>query len=215
LQWEWSKYPASGVRHQGSYIRYTPSSGVFRSASGTTVTTPVTQNTADIVYQPLTSGETYSGDINASPVPAFQSAKLALYEDSAGGVHITCAYRFANETYDLWQVRRATAAFGTASPWTREILYSDENTSAAIGVTHDGTTVRIYYCLAAGSTWVLEKSGSSAWTNQELTPVTGKKVRRLQAKMRSDGTDILYLGAPSNVDANTGSLYFLTVGGRS
>lgn len=215
IQWEWSKYPASAVRHQGSYVRYTPSSGTYRSASGATVLPPLTQDTADIVYQPLTSGETYSGDINASPVPAFQSAKLALYEDSAGGVHINSAYRFANETDQLWQVRRATATFGTASPWKREIVYSDENTSAAIGVTHDGTTVRIYYCLASGSAWVLEKSGTSTWTNQELAPATGKKVRRLQAKMRSDGTDILYLGAPNNVDANTGSLYFLTVGGRA
>ncbi|KAK7429883.1 hypothetical protein QQZ08_003505 [Neonectria magnoliae] len=215
IQWEWSKYPASAVRHQGSYVRYTPSSGTYRSASGATVSLPITQNTADIVYQPLTSGETYSGDINASPVPAFQSAKLALYEDSTGIVRISSAYRFANETDQLWQVRRATATFGTPSPWKREIVFSGENTSAAIGVTHDGTTVRIYYCLASGSAWVLERSGSSAWTNQELVPAAGKKVRRLQAKMRSDGIDILYLGAPSNVDATTGSLYFLTVGGRA
>jgi hypothetical protein len=215
LQWEWSKYPASGVRHQGSYVRYTPSSSKYRSASGGTVTLPITQDTQDIVYQPLTTGEGYSGDIGHSPVPAFQSAKLALYEDGAGAVRIHAAYRFANETYDLWQVRRASATFGTSNPWTREIVYAGDNTSAAIGVTHDGTTIRIYYCLASGSVWVLEKSGSGGWTNTAIAAADGKKVRRLQAKMRSDGTDILYLGAPQNVNANTGSLYFMSVGGRS
>lgn len=215
LLWEWSKYPASGVRHEGSYVRYTPSSNTFRSASGGIVNVPVTQSTKDIVYQPLTSGESYSGDIGAGPVPAFQSAKLALYEDSAGTVRINAAYRFANETYDLFQVRRATATFGTSDPWKREIVYSDAATSAAIGITHDGTTVRIYYCRSSGSVWVLERSGSAAWSNLEIEGAAGKKVRRLQALMREDGRDILYLGAPSNVDANTGSLYFMSVGGRA
>ncbi|KAF7559644.1 hypothetical protein G7046_g4522 [Stylonectria norvegica] len=215
LQWEWSKYPASAVRHQGSYVRYKPSSNSYRSASGATVSLPITQDTQDIVYQPLTTGETYSGDINASPVPAFQSAKLALYEDAAGQVHINHGYRFANESDQLWQVRRASAVFGTSDPWTREIVYAGENTSAAVGITHDGTTVRIYYCRTSGSVWVLEKSGSAGWTNTALAPAAGKQVQRLQAKMRSDGTDILYLGAPKNVDANTGSLYFMSVGGRA
>ncbi|CAM1511712.1 Fc.00g092250.m01.CDS01 [Cosmosporella sp. VM-42] len=214
LQWEWSKYPASAVRHQGSYVRYTPSSGTYRSASGAIVSLPITQDTADIVFQPLTSGEIYSGDINASPVPAFQSAKMALYEDGAGQVRIHAAYRFANESNQLWQVRRASATFGTSNPWTREIVYAGENTSAAVGVTHDGNTIRIYYCRTSGSVWVLEKTGTTAWTNQALAPAAGKEVQRLQAKMRSDGTDILYLGAPKNVDANTGSLYFMSVGGR-
>ncbi|KAJ3539570.1 hypothetical protein NM208_g5434 [Fusarium decemcellulare] len=214
LQWEWAKFPASAVRHEGSYLRYTPSSNKYRSASGATVTLPITQDTPDIVYQPLTSGESYDGDTGASPVPAFQSAKLALYEDSAKNVHVSNAYRFAEKSNQLWQVRRATATFGTSNPWKREVVFSDENTSAAIGITHDGKTVRIYYCLASGSAWVLERSGSTAWTNNELKPVAGKKVQRLQAKMRSDGTDILYLGAPKNVDAETGSIYFLTVGGR-
>ncbi|RTE82651.1 hypothetical protein BHE90_002789 [Fusarium euwallaceae] len=214
LQWEWAKFPASGVRHEGSYVRYTPSSNKYRSASGATVTLPITQETKDIVFQPLTSGETYDGDTGATPVPAFQSAKLALYEGAAGEVHINIAYRFAPKSYQGWEVHRARATFGTANPWARELVFSGENTSAAIGITHDGTTVRIYYCVSGGSTWVLEKSGSTGWTNNELKAVTGKGVQRLQAMMRSDGTDLLYLGAPKNVDAVTGSLYFMTVGGR-
>ncbi|KAF4496205.1 hypothetical protein FAGAP_7636 [Fusarium agapanthi] len=215
VQWEWSKYPASAVRHQGSYVRYRPSTNSFTSASGSTVSTPITQNTADIVYQPLTSGETYSGDINASPGPAFQSAKMALYERPSGTVHIQSAYRFKNSTSGTWQVRRATATYGTSNPWTREILYSDSETSAGIGITHDGTTARIYYSRSSASAFVLENVSGAGWTNTAIEPAVGKKVQRLQALMRSDGTDVLYLGAPTNVNSTTGSLYLLTVGGRT
>ncbi|KAG5656774.1 hypothetical protein KAF25_010327 [Fusarium avenaceum] len=213
LEWEWSKYPASAVRHQGSYVRYHPSTNSYTSASGATVSLPVTQNTADIVYQPLTSGETYSGDINASPGPAFQSAKMALYERS-GTVHIQHAYRFKTSNAGAWQIRRATATYGTQDPWKREILYDGSETSAGIGITHDGTTVRIYYCVSSASVSVLENVGGAGWTNTAVGPGVGKRVQRLQALMRSDGTDVLYLGSPNNVNSTTGSLYLLTVGGR-
>lgn len=211
IQWEWSKYPASGVRHEGSYLRYTPSSNTYRTITGTTVTLPVTQAVANLVFQPLTSGETYANDINASPGPAFQSAKMALYEDSAGGVHVQHGYRFINATGAPWQVRRAIGTFGVSSstPWTREIIYQGGDTSAGLGITHDGTTVRIYYCRLSESARVLERSGSSAWTDTALAPATGKQVQRLQAIMRSDGTDVLYLGATA-----ADSVYLLTVGGR-
>ncbi|CEF86442.1 hypothetical protein FGSG_04781 [Fusarium graminearum PH-1] len=214
LQWEWSKYPASAVRHQGSYVRYNPSTNSFTSASGATVSLPITQNSADIVYQPLTSGETYSGDINASPGPAFQSAKMALYEKSDGSVHIQHAYRFKTSTAGSWQIRRATATYGTQDPWTREILYQDSETSAALSITHDGASARIYYCRSSASAFVLENVGGAGWTNTALEPVVGKKVQRLQALMRSDGTDVLYLGSPTNVNSTTGSLYLMNVGGR-
>ncbi|KAM0344821.1 hypothetical protein ACHAPU_007203 [Fusarium lateritium] len=214
LQWEWSKYPASAVRHQGSYVRYSPSTNTFTSASGATVSLPITQNTPDIVYQPLTTGETYSGDINASPGPAFQSAKLALYERSDGSVHIQHAYRFKTSNAGTWQIRRATGTYGTQDPWTRDILYQDGETSAGVGITHDGATARIYYCRSSGSAYVLENASGAGWTNIALEPAVEKKVQRLQALMRSDGTDVLYLGSPTNVNSTTGSLYLLTVGGR-
>ncbi|KAL4724559.1 hypothetical protein ACLX1H_008000 [Fusarium chlamydosporum] len=180
LQWEWSKYPASAVRHQGSYVRYRPSTNTFMSVSGAAVSIPITQNTADIVYQPLTSGETYSGDINASPGPAFQSAKMALYERSDGSVHIQHGYRFKTSNTGLWQIRRATGTYGTQDPWKREILYQDSDTSAGIGITHDGTTARIYYCRSSASAYVLENVGGAGWTNTALEPAVGKKVQRLQ-----------------------------------
>uniref|UniRef100_A0A8H7N5W2 Fucose-specific lectin n=1 Tax=Bionectria ochroleuca TaxID=29856 RepID=A0A8H7N5W2_BIOOC len=211
LQWEWSKYPASAGRHEGSYLRYKPSSGEFKTIIGDVVSVPVTQSTSNVVFQPLTSGEVY-GD-NGAAAPLLQSAKLALYEQPAGTVHVQHAYRFQNATGGPWQVRRAVG--GSASqPWSREILYADQDTSAAVGFTHEGTTARIYYCRTGGSAWVLEKSGSTPWTNTELAPVKGKGVQRLQAIMRTDGTDILYLGAPTNVDASTGSVYLLSVKGR-
>jgi hypothetical protein len=212
LQWEWSKYPASAVRHEGSYVRYRPLSNTFRSASGATVSLPITQSSADIVFQPLTSGETYANDINASPGPAFQSAKLALYE-RGGSVHIQHAYRFKNSTNGFWQVRRATGAFGTPDPWSRTVLYDRTETTAGLGITHDGDIVRIYYCRAGNSTFVLENSGSG-WANTALAPVSRNRVERLQAILRPDGTDILYLGAPTNINSSTGSVYLLTVGGR-
>jgi len=216
LQWEWSKYPASQVRHEGSYVRYTPSSGIYRSASGATVSVPITQGNADIVFQPLTSGESYAGDINASPGPAFQSAKLAVYEDaSSGALLIHHAYRFKNTTDGPWQVRRARGTFGASSPWTREIVRADGDTSAGLGFSHDGHTARIYYCRVGGSAYVLEKDGDSAWTDAQLAPVAGRGVQRVTAVMRGDGTDVLYLGAPTNVDASTGSVYLLEVSGRT
>ncbi|TPX15304.1 uncharacterized protein E0L32_004581 [Thyridium curvatum] len=216
LQWEWSKYPASGVRHEGSYARYSPSTGKFRAASGQEVPSlPMTQATPDLVFQPLTGGESYAHDIGASPAPALQSAKMALYERPAGSVHVQVAYRFQAATGGPWQVRRARADFGSgAGPWTREVVYAGGDTSAGLGITHDGATVRIYYCRVGGSAQVLERTGSSGWTDTALGPVAGKQVQRLQAIMRADGTDVLYLGAPKNVDASTGSLYYLTVGGR-
>ncbi|KAJ4245824.1 hypothetical protein NW762_013948 [Fusarium torreyae] len=214
LQWEWSKFPASAVRHQGSYVRYRPSTNSYTSASGASVSIPITQNTADIVYQPLTSGETYGGDINASPGPAFQSAKMALYERPDGAIHIQHGYRFKTSDSGSWQIRRATGIYGTQDPWKREILYDGSETSAALGITHDGTTVRVYYCCSSASTFVLENVDGTRWTNTALEPTTGKKVQRLQALMKSDGTDVLYLGAPTNINSTTGSLYLLTVGGR-
>ncbi|KAG8668238.1 hypothetical protein FPOAC2_07528 [Fusarium poae] len=213
LQWEWSKYPASAVRHQGSYARYNPSTNTFTSASGATLSVPITQNSANVVYQPLTSGETYSGDINASPGPAFQSAKMALYEKD-GSLHIQHAYRFKTSNTGPWQVRRAIGTYGTQDPWKREILYQDTETSATVGITHDGTSVRIYYCRSSASAYVLENVEGAGWTNTALEPVIGKKVQRLQALMRSDGIDVLYLGSPTNVNSTTGSLYLMIVGGR-
>ncbi|KAH8168526.1 BNR repeat-containing family member domain-containing protein [Sarocladium implicatum] len=212
LQWEWSKYPSSVGRHEGSYIRYRPSTGKFTSITGQEVSVPVTQSTPNLVFQPLTSGEIYQ-NVNSDP-PILQSAKMALYEDSAGTVHVQHAYRFQNETSGPWQIRRARSTGTSSSPWAREIVQPSPDTTAALGITHDGTTVRIYYCRKSGSAWVLEKDGSAAWSNTELAAVKGKKVERLQAIMRSDGTDVLYLAAPTNVDSTTGSLYLLDVGGR-
>lgn len=212
LQWEWSKYPSSVGRHEASYIRYRPSTNQFRSVTGAVVTVPVTQSTANLVFQPLTSGEIYQ-NIN-SDAPIQQSAKMALYEDSAGGVHVQHAYRFQNVTGGPWQLRRARSTGTASSPWTREIVSPSPDTTAALGITHDGSTVRIYYCRRPGSAWVFENTGSG-WVNTELGAVQGKRVERLQAIMRSDGTDVLYLAAPTNVNSRTGSLYLLEVGGRS
>ncbi|KAG9252513.1 uncharacterized protein F5Z01DRAFT_232295 [Emericellopsis atlantica] len=215
LQWEWSKYPASAVRHEGSYLRYRPSTNTYRTITGATVSLPVTQSTPDLVFQPLTSGERYGGDINASPGPAFQSAKLALYEDSVGTVHVSSGYRFKNTTDGAWQVRRATATFGATNPWTREIIYAGVETTAALGITHDRTTVRIYYCRQGDSAYVLEKTSNTGWTNTALAPAQGKRVERLHAVMQADGVDVLYLGSPTNVNSSTGSVYRLAVGGRA
>ncbi|KAK0389726.1 hypothetical protein NLU13_3299 [Sarocladium strictum] len=212
LQWEWSKYPSSVGRHEGSYLRYRPSTGKFRTITGDEVSVPVTQSTPNLVFQPLTSSEIYQ-NVNSDP-PILQSAKMALYEDSSGAVHVQHAYRFQNETSGPWQIRRARSTGTASSPWTREIVQPSPDTTAALGITHDGTTVRIYYCRKSGSAWVLEKDGTAAWSNTELAAVKGKKVERLQAIMRADGTDVLYLAAPTNVDSTTGSLYLLDVGGR-
>lgn len=215
LQWEWCKFPASQVRHEGSYVRYTPSTDTYRSVTGDVVSVPITQDDAGIVFQPLTSGETYDGDINASPGPAFQSAKMAIYEDpSSDALLIHHAYRFKNTTAGPWQVRRARGTFG-AGAWTREILHASTDTTAALGFTHDGSVARIYYCRVGGSAYVLEKNGNSAWVDTQIAPVASNRVERVAARMRGDGTDVLYLGAPTNVNSSTGSVYLLEVSGRS
>ncbi|KAI6781919.1 uncharacterized protein J7T54_005129 [Emericellopsis cladophorae] len=215
LQWEWSKYPASAVRHEGSYLRYRPSTDTYRTITGATVSLPVTESTADLIFQPLTSGARYGGNINTSPGPASQSAKLALYEVSVGTVHVSSGRRFKNTTDGAWQVRRATSIFGATSPWTREIIYAGVGTTASLGITHDGTTIRVYYLRQGDSSYVLEKTGNMGWTNTVLAPAHGKRVERLHAVMQADGVDILYLGSPTNVNSSTGSVYRLAVGGRA
>ncbi|KAK5050532.1 hypothetical protein LTR84_003813 [Exophiala bonariae] len=209
---EWSKNPASAIRHQGSYLRYSPTTNTWSVANGDTVSVPVTRSTPQLVFQPLTAGEQYDTiGVNDTAAPAFQSAKLALYE-SSGIVRMQAAYRYKAAVGGVWQVRRAYATFGDTAGWTREILFSDTDTSAAIDITHDGTSVRVYYCKIQDSVYVREKVGNAAWTETALA--AGKGVQRLSVSMRADGTDVTYLVAPKNVNSTTGSLYLQLVGGR-
>lgn len=209
---EWSKNPASAIRHQGSYLRYSPATNTWSVANGDTVSVPVTRTTPQLVFQPLTAGEKYDTiGVNDTAAPAFQSAKLALYE-SSGTVHVQAAYRYKAVVGGVWQVRRAYSTYGDAAGWTREILYTETDTSAAIDVTHDGTSVRVYYCKVNDSVYVREKVGNSVWVETALAP--GKWVQRLSVDMRADGTDVAYLMAPTNVNSVTGSLYLQLVGGR-
>ncbi|CAI6064743.1 unnamed protein product [Clonostachys chloroleuca] len=212
IQWEWAKYPASAGRHEGSYLRYRPSTGVFKTIDGVAVSVPVTQSTANLVFQPLATGESYGDD--SAPPPMMQSAKLALYENSAGTVLVQHAFRFQAEVGGTWQIRRSVSHRGNGA-WTQETIFSTDDTTAALGFTHDGTTARIYFCKKQGSAWALERSASATgWSSTELAAVKGQQVQRLQAILRSDGVDALYLAAPTNVNTTTGSVYFLTVEGR-
>jgi hypothetical protein len=183
LLWEWGIYPATTLRHQLSYLRYSPATGQFRNSAGTVVTVPVTTSTADVI-QPLSAGEVYEGTSG----PGVQSAKLTL-----NGTSPHVVYRYKNPTD--FEVKTASVVAGA---WSREIVFVGAATQAAIDVTwHPTQGKRVYYARSTGAdrAYSAVKSGG-AWVSSPLAP--GLPIDRLSVERDSTGLDILYLADTVN-----------------
>ncbi len=190
LLWEWGLYPATGFRHELSYLRYSPATGTFADHSGAAVTVPVSLSTADVI-QPLTAGEAYGG--NDDTGPAVQSAKLTL---DATSPKVVYRYRTATN-FVVWY------AYLSGGNWVRDTVYSASQTTAAIDITwHPTEGKRVYYVTTTGTGRVHSavKPGSS-WVHTSVAP--GVPIDRLAVERDSLGVDVLYL-----TDTGNGRLYY-------
>ncbi|MCX4966654.1 BNR repeat-containing protein [Streptomyces sp. NBC_00654] len=195
LLYEWAKAPATGFRHKLSYLRYDPATGGFADSTGAALTVPVTPDTSDVIQQ-LTAGEEWSID-NAYTGPAVQSAKLTL-----DGSVPKVAYRYRSA--DSGGNFRVYYSYPSGSDWVSKTVYAGGQTSAALGITWDGTdTKRIYYVTASGTDRVFAatQSADGAWSAQSAAP--GVSADRLAVRRDSDGHDVLYLP-----DTTHNSLYY-------
>jgi hypothetical protein len=177
-----------------SYLKYSPSTGVFTKADGTVVSPPVSLTTADVV-QPLAPGETYVQSGSDPGGPGVQSAKMTV--DSANSPVI--AYRYREEGSTGFAVKQAT--YGTGG-WVLQTVYNTAPTNAAIDVTWAGNTSRIYYVKSSGTdrAFMSVNTGGS-WTETSLAP--GIPVERLAVDRSPKEIDILYL-----VDVTNKKLYY-------
>ncbi|MBB6638388.1 BNR-4 repeat-containing protein [Cohnella thailandensis] len=184
ILFEWAHFAASPLRHQLSYLKYSPSTGTFSKANGTVVSAPVTLSTADIV-QPLAATEAYVQSGSDPGGPGVQSAKMTV--DSANNPII--AYRYREEGSTTFSVKQA--AYGAAG-WQLQTVYDATETRAAIDVTWTGTEARIYYVKYSGTdrAYAAVNAGGT-WTATSIAP--GKPIERLAVKRNAKNVDILYL----------------------
>jgi BNR repeat-containing family member len=190
IAWEWAYGGAGGLRHLGSYLRYSPATGQFRNAAGTAVATPV-NTLSPVVYQPIEGQETSTGRGDA---PGVQSAKLSFHPSSHRPV---VAYRYRSTTGGPFRVRLAE---WTGSAWARSVVYAGAyDTFAAVDVTTFGTAgIRVYYAknqtIADDHAFVATRQSDGTWTESLL--LSGVPIERL-AVTRRGATDHLYLASPS------------------
>ncbi|WP_230423909.1 BNR-4 repeat-containing protein [Streptomyces radicis] len=191
LLFEWSLAPSSAFRHELSYLKYSPSTGVFRDHAGAEAAVPVTPASADVI-QPIEAGESYQDEAG----PAVQSAKLTL-----DGTSPKVAYRYRLATSGgLFHVRYAYLRDGA---WARQTVYSGGQTTAALGLTWDETEgKRVYFATASGAdrARVATESGGT-WSSASVAP--GLPIDRLAVRRNASGQDILYL-----VDTQGGRLHY-------
>lgn len=187
LLWQWSYGGAGGIRHLGSYLRYDPTTGAFSNAQGRAVPVPATTS-SPVVYQPLSQGETAVG--RSSGAAGIQSAKLAVVPGTSTPMIV---YRLRTRDGGRFEVRRARPV---GTKWTRDIVYAGTyDTFAALDITHDGESVRVYYAKKNTRTiaqaHVAEKGRSGGFVERALAP--DLTIERLSVVMDGSGTDHLYL----------------------
>lgn len=158
MAYEWMRGTAGGIRHQASYVKYSPSTTKFYKANGSTVSVPINIASSD-VFEGLNSGERLDQI----------SEQVALYPGTMGGkgrvnsgeVQILLRRREAlNQRINLKRFRYAGG-------WIEETVVDANNLWAGgndyltkmLGFTHDGTTTRVFYGKATYST------GYNPWSN--------------------------------------------------
>lgn len=199
IAWEWAFGGANGLRHLGSYLRYSPATGQFRNAAGAAVTAPV-HTLSPVVYQPLEGSE--RSDMRGGTDPGVQSAKLSFHPGTHQPV---VAYRYRSTSGGTFRVRLAE---WTGSAWARSVVYAGAyDTFAAVDVTTNGSSgVRVYYAknqtIADDHAFVATRQTDGTWAETLL--LQDVAVERL-AVTRRGNTDHLYLASPG-----THQLYYGT-----
>lgn len=191
IAWEWAYGGANGLRHLASYLRYSPATNQFATASGTPVAVPVTTS-SPVVYQPLEGQERATDRDDASGPPGVQSAKLAIRPATGRPL---AAYRYRSAHGYPWRVRLAE---WTGTTWQRQIVYGGSyDTTAAVDVSAYGSGIRVYYAkketLTGDQAFAATRAAGGTWTETLLLP--GVRVERLGV-IRRGPTDHLYLAAP-------------------
>lgn len=202
--WEWAYGHPRADRHYGSYLKYEPNTGLFKTANGNTVSAPVNLSTPNIFYQPLESGESFT---SADTGKGIQTAKLAL--GSTGRPSIVYRFR-TDETssggrdYEIFRIR------WNGTGWVdKTSIYSAQETIAALGHTIVGDRVRAYYVSNDKHLHVTEKTGGGEWVTYTLS--NDKSIERVNVKVVDSDEDIVYASAPTSVNSNSGKLYALFV----
>jgi hypothetical protein len=199
IAWEWARGAAGGLRHVGSYLRYSPATNRFHNAAGTAVTVPVT-STSPVAYQPLEGSESFEqGDMLHDP--GVQSAKLAVAADGRPMV----AYRYRATPGGTFRVRLAE---WTGTAWQRSWVYTGAyDTFAAVDVSTYGGGVRVYYAknqtIANDHAFAATRQANGTWAETLL--LNDVPVERL-AVIRRGATDHLYLASPGTHQLFYGSL---------
>lgn len=194
ILFQWSSFAASALRHELSYVKYSPSTGRFTKADGSAVSLPLKPGTADTV-QPLAPTEVYGQPGSDPGGPGVQSAKLAVSPSGKPAI----AYRYREEGSNIFSVKYAS--YGSTG-WNLQTVYNASQTKAAIDITWSGSAPRVYYATSSGTdrAFMAAPSGSG-WTQTSIAP--GKPIERLSVERNDQGVDILYL-----VDVTNRKLYY-------
>ncbi|WP_339725639.1 BNR-4 repeat-containing protein [uncultured Paraglaciecola sp.] len=202
--WEWSYGHPRADRHYGSYLKYEPDTGLFKTANGSTVSAPVNLSTPNIFYQGLEIGESFT---SADVGKGIQSAKLALGSTGRPSV----VYRFRTDDassggrdYEVFRIR------WNGTNWVDKTnLYNIQDTIAALGHTIVGDRVRAYFVSNDKQLHVAEKIGGGDWNTYTLS--SDKAIERVNVKVKNSDEDVVYATAPTSISASSGKLYALFV----
>jgi hypothetical protein len=203
LVWEWAKTSPHSLRHYGSYLRYNPATNAWSYIDGTAATVPVTlTSNSKLFFLPLQPGEAFTTSETAQ---GLQSVKVALDANNRP----TIAYRYrptdssGDKNFDVWRIR------WNGSAWVdKEKLYAASNdVPAGLGLTRNATRVRVYFTTDSGGLQRAMRTSTTPWVTTALAP--GRDIERVNVTPIDDATDLIYGGAPTDVDANTGSVYWI------
>lgn len=155
MVFSWHKNTANSRRHRGSYLRYFPQTDQFKTVDNVVVSTPVLWTVSNLVYQPLFGDETtYHGE----PLKGVQSASLSIEPSGYPSI----AYRYRGKDGGVNEVKRARFTGGS---WSREVIHDAVDTTAAIGVHHDGSEVKVYFVKKATEEFVVAtKDAGGTWS---------------------------------------------------
>jgi hypothetical protein len=78
---------------------------------------------------------------------------------------------------------------------------------AGLGLTRTATRIRIYFATDSGGLQCAVRTATTPWVTTALAQ--RKDIERVNVTPIDDATDLIYGGAPTDVDANTGSVYWL------